>query len=300
MTDAGTISPAATLAPHLSRKWAILGGRIVLAILLLLAWEIGARTLGRVFFAPPLDVLTRLVELAQGGRLLADVIATLRVSALGFVIACFAGLLLPFLLRRSARATEAIEPYIMATMGIPKYALTPWLILWFGIGDMPKLVVVVLVVFYIVFITTSAGIRTVDHRLVDMARVVGASETVISREIIWKSLLPFFFTGLKVALPRAVSATIVGEFLVSSEGIGHYIEYSRQVSDTTGVFAGIVVAVALVLAVNAVVNVIERRALSWRPGRTRNGAVRDEARELSGEWQRLVRGGDRRGRRLYG
>ncbi len=86
-------------------------------------------------------------------------------------------MILPFLLRRSARATEAVEPAIMFTMGIPKYALAPWLILWFGIGDMPKLVVVVaLVVFYIVFITTFAGIRGVDRRLISMARVIGASE----------------------------------------------------------------------------------------------------------------------------
>ena len=60
-------------------------------------------------------------------------------AALGFAIACVAGVLLPFLLRRSPRLTEAVEPFIMATMGIPKYALAPWLILWFGIGDAPKL-----------------------------------------------------------------------------------------------------------------------------------------------------------------
>ena len=125
-------------------------------------------------------------------------------------------MLLPFLLRRSPRATEAVEPFIMASMGIPKYALAPWLILWFGIGDLPKLVVVTLVVFYILFITTFAGIRGVDQRLINMARIIGASEQVISREIIWTSLLPFFFTGLKIAFPRAVSATIVGEFLVST------------------------------------------------------------------------------------
>src|SRR2546423_13113293 len=124
--------------------------------------------------------------------MLTDIEATLRVSALGFVIACVAGVLLPFLLRRSPRLTDAVEPYIMASMGIPKYALAPWLILWFGIGDLPKLVVVVLMVFYIIFITTFAGIRAVDRRLIDMARVAGAGEAVIAREIIWKSLLPFF------------------------------------------------------------------------------------------------------------
>ena len=99
---------------------------------------------------------------------------------------------------------------------------------------------------------TTAGIK--------MARIIGASEQVISREIIWSSLLPFFFTGLKIAFPRAVSATIVGEFLVSTEGVGRYIEHARQVADTTGVFAGIVVAITLVLAINGLVNLIERWA----------------------------------------
>src|SRR5229473_467184 len=105
-------APTISQAPMVSRKWIIFGGRVLLALLLLL-------------------------------------------------------------LRRSPRVTDAVEPYIMATMGIPKYALAPWLILWFGIGDMPKLVVVVLMVFYIVFITTSSGIRAVDQRLIDMARIVG-------------------------------------------------------------------------------------------------------------------------------
>ena len=189
----------------------------------------------------------------------------LRVSALGFVIGCVCGVGLPFLLRLSERATQAIEPFIMASMGIPKYALTPWLILWFGIGDAPKVIVVTLFVFYIVFITVFAGVRGVDQRLVNMARVIGASERAIARKVIWVSLLPFFFTGLKVALPRAVSAAIVGEFLVATEGVGFSIERARQLSDTTGVFAGIVVAVALVLLINAVVNALERHALKWRP-----------------------------------
>ena len=153
----------------------------------------------------------------------------------------------------------------MASMGIPKYALAPWLILWFGIGDAPKVIVVTLFVFYIMFITVFAGIRGVDQRLVNMARIIGASERTIARKVIWISLLPFFFTGLKIALPRAVSAAIVGEFLVATEGVGFSIERARQLSDTTGVFAGIVVAVALVLVINAVVNALERWALSWRP-----------------------------------
>jgi NitT/TauT family transport system permease protein len=264
MTDALAIDTV-PVAPAAWRKTAVYAGRLALAAALIGAWEYGARTLGRLFFAPPHEVLARIAELAQSGQMVADIFATLRVSVAGFAIAAVAGVLLPFLLRHSRRATEAVEPYIMASMGIPKYALAPWLILWFGIGDLPKLVVVTLVVFYILFITTFAGIRGVDQRLINMARILGASEKVISREIIWTSLLPFFFTGLKIAFPRAVSATIVGEFLVSTQGVGRYIEHARQVSDTTGVFAGIVIAIALVLATNGVVNRIERWALRWRP-----------------------------------
>jgi NitT/TauT family transport system permease protein len=263
MTDLAAAAPSE--APDFSRKWVVLGGGVLLLVLLLLGWEFSARRLGSIFFAPPLEVAVRIVSLAQSGKLLEDVAATLRVSALGFAIACVAGVLLPFLLRRAPRVSAAVEPYIMASMGIPKYALAPWLILWFGIGDLPKLIVVTLVVFYILYITTFAGIRGVDQRLINMARVIGASERVIAREIIWTSLLPFFFTGLKIAFPRAVSATIVGEFLVSTEGVGRSIEHARQISDTTGVFAGVVIAIALVLTINGILNLFERWALRWRP-----------------------------------
>ena len=172
---------------------------------------------------------------------------------------------LPFVLRRMPRLTNAVEPYIMASVGVPKYALVPLFILWFGIDDAPKLWLVGLLVFYPVFIAVFAGIRNVDRRLIDMARIVGASEAAISREVIWNSLLPFFFAALKIALPRAVSAAIIGEFLVGNEGLGYMIEHSRQNFDTTGVFAGIVVATALVLVINAALVRIDRRFNAWRP-----------------------------------
>lgn len=263
-----TVDRAETLveavAPGLSRKAWVVIGRIALAVAFVAAWQWGAATFGTVFFAYPLDVAKRIIEIAESGELATDIGATLRVSALGFVLGCAGGVLVPFLLRRSPRWTAAIEPYILASQGVPKYALAPWLILWFGIGDLPKLVVVTAVVFYIPFVNVFAGIRAVDQRLVNMARIMGASETKISREVVWNSLMPFFFTSLKVSLPRAVSACIIGEFLVSTAGIGHYIEHAREVSDTTGVFAGIIVATALVLTVNGFVEYLERRALRWR------------------------------------
>ncbi len=247
------------------RQYAVTAGRIALVVLLLAGWKLGADAAGPVYAADPVKVFQRIVGDTMSGVLLRHIYVTLRLAAIGFAIGCFFGVALPFVLRRLPRLTNAIEPYIMASVGVPKYALVPLFILWFGIDDAPKLWLVGLLVFYPVFIAVFAGIRNVDRRLVNMARVVGASEARISREVIWNSLLPFFFSALKIALPRAISAAIIGEFLVGNEGLGYMIEYSRQNFDTTGVFAGVAVATALVLVINAVLVRIDRRINAWRP-----------------------------------
>jgi NitT/TauT family transport system permease protein len=265
VTSQDTALDLAQPTPLKWRRYAVTGGRIGLAALLLLGWKLGADMAGPLYVADPLKVFERIVADTLSGALIRDTYATLRLAAIGFAIGCFFGVALPFVLRRMPRLTNAVEPYIMASVGVPKYALVPLFILWFGIDDAPKLWLVGLLVFYPVFIAVFAGIRNVDRRLIDMARVVGASEARISREVIWNSLLPFFFAALKIALPRAVSAAIIGEFLVGNEGLGYMIEYARQNFDTTGVFAGIVVATALVLVINAVLVAIDRRFNAWRP-----------------------------------
>jgi len=247
------------------RQHAVTLGRIALACLLIAAWKLGAALAGPLHVADPFAVFERIVADTWSGMLLRHVYVTLRLAMIGFALGCAAGIALPLLLRRLPRLTAAVEPYIMASVGIPKYALVPLFILWFGIDDAPKLWLIGLLVFYVVFIAVFAGVRSVDRGLIDMARVAGASEATIAREVIWNSLLPFLFAALKIALPRAVSAAIIGEFLVGNEGLGYLIESSRQNFDTTGVFAAIVVATALVLVINAVLVVVDHRVNAWRP-----------------------------------
>jgi len=248
-----------------SRRLMVTGGQILLAIALLLFWKWGSDTAGELFVADPIKVGQRLIKIAMNGEIAHHVYVTLRISAMGFALGCFFGVAFPFAIRRMPRFTSAIEPYILASVGVPKYALIPLFILWFGINDAPKLWLVGLLVFYPVFIAVFAGIRNVDRRLISMARIIGASEAKISREVIWNSLLPFFFASLKIALPRAVSAAIIGEFLVGYEGIGFYIEHSRQMMDVTGVFTGIVIATALVLIINMGVVWLDKKMSAWRP-----------------------------------
>ncbi len=247
------------------RRWSVLAAQIGLGVFFVWLWKIGADRAGESYVADPFKVWERIVEIALNGELWTHTYVTLRLSFLGFVIGCIAGIILPFVLRRMPRFSAPIEPYIMASMGVPKYALIPLFILWFGINDAPKLWLVGLLVFYPVFVGIFAGMRSVDGRLLNMARIAGASEQAISRLIIWRSLQPFFFSALKISLPRAVSAAIIGEFLVGNEGLGYYIENSRQSVDTVGVFAGIAIATVLVLVINAMLVAIDRRVNAWRP-----------------------------------
>jgi len=117
----------------------------------------------------------------------------------------------------------------------------------------------------IVFSLTYAGLATVNARLVMTARVFGASSFQLTRHVVVPSVLPFIFTGLQVALPWAVSAALVAEYLAAKEGIGHGIEEARQLSDSVGVYYGIVLATVLVLLCNGVLAFVRKLAIKVQP-----------------------------------
>lgn len=247
---------------------AVIGTRLVLVALLLLAWQFGHQMLGTVYIAGPLDVAKRILQIAADGSLWPHVGATLLASGAGFGIGWVLGFACAVLLNFSPRAALAFEPYIMLAMGVPLFALIPLLILWFGIGITPKIVIVVSLVFFIVFISTLSGLRSIDRKLLDMARVMGASPGQIIAKVSRHAILPHVFSGLKIGVPRAISAAIVGEFLVADRGLGYYIEQSRQSVDPVGVFAGIVLVTVLVMLIDILLGWMQRRAFQWQHAAT--------------------------------
>lgn len=251
----------------LSRRSGLLLARLGLLLVLFLAWEAGHRLLGTTYIAGPAEVVLRVAGMVSSGALWPHLGATLLVSALGFAMGWAAGFLLAALLSLSPRANAAIEPYILFAMGIPLFALIPLLILWFGIGLTPKVVIVVFMVFFIVFITTFTGLRHVDRRWLDMGRVMGATRGQLIAKVSFHAMVPHLFAGLKIAVPRAISAAIVGEFLVADKGLGFTIEQSRQTADPVGVFAGIAVVMVLVMTADLLVSGLQRHALRWQDPR---------------------------------
>jgi len=262
-----SIAAALPQAPP-RRNWnrhKVFAGKFVLGIVLVALWQAGAAILGHDFVAPPLAVVERLWALADGGGLWGHTVVTVWEAAAGFALGGGLGVALPFLLRRSPRLTVALDPFITVAMGVPKLALAPLLILWFGIGIFSKVVFVAALVFFLLFFNTLAGVRSVSPPLVATARVMGAGEWTIAREIVWNTTLPYVFAGIKIALPRALSAAVVGEFIAADAGLGYYINNARAMADSTGIFAGIVVVTALVIVLNAALQRIQARSTAWRP-----------------------------------
>lgn len=223
-----------------------------------LVWECASRALGAYWVPGVGQVAARIQGDWVAGRLLADVASTSALLAAGTAMGALAGGGLAVLLRLSARADAAAQPFVTAVMSIPKLGLVPLLVLWFGTGWMPKLLLVALTVLFIVFSLTYAGLATVDARLLMTARVFGATQGQLTRHVVVPSVLPFIFTGLQVALPWAVSAALVGEYLAAKRGIGHGIEAARQLGDTVGVHQGIVLATALVLLCSGLLRGLRR------------------------------------------
>ena len=228
-------------------------------------WALASRWVGDYWVPSIGQVAARFWQELLAGKLLVDLWTTSQLLMAGTAIGTVLGCALACVLRLSARLDAMMQPFVTAVMSIPKLGLVPLLVLWFGTGWAPKVMLVALTVLFIVFSLTYAGLVTVNPRLAMTARVFGATPLQRTRHIVVPSVMPFLFTGLQVALPWAVSAALVAEYLAAKVGIGHGIEEARQLSDSVGVYYGIVLATILVLLGNGVLSIARRFAIRVQP-----------------------------------
>ena len=228
-------------------------------------WALASRWVGDYWVPSIGQVAARFWQELLAGKLLVDLWTTSQLLMAGTAIGTVLGCALACVLRLSARLDAMMQPFVTAVMSIPKLGLVPLLVLWFGTGWAPKVMLVALTVLFIVFSLTYAGLVTVNPRLAMTARVFGATPLQLTRHIVVPSVMPFLFTGLQVALPWAVSAALVAEYLAAKVGIGHGIEEARQLSDSVGVYYGIVLATILVLLGNGVLSIARRFAIRVQP-----------------------------------
>jgi len=241
-------------------------GQLVLGLALFCLWEFGSGVIVDQFFvSKPSQIAISIWAMLTKEELLYHMQFTVTEALVGYAIGASTGLLSGFLLARIDLVYRIVQPFIIGFYGIPRIALAPLFILWFGIGISSKIAVAAVMVFFIVLINTIAGIRSVPAQLLQVARVMGASEWDLNWKVIFPSATPFIIAGLQIASPQAMIGAIVGEFISSNRGVGHLINRASGWLDTAGLFAGILALMVVVLLMNYAVTAIGDRLMRWNP-----------------------------------
>jgi NitT/TauT family transport system permease protein len=236
-----------------------------LAALLLAWWGASGTLIDPLFLSDPISVIRVLYEIIADGTLWWHLEWTLVEMTLGYVLGVSVGLVLAIAITSLPWATQIVRPMMLGLFAIPKVALAPLIIVWFGIYLVPKIVLAASLVLFIVYFNTVAGIVAVNHRTQEVLRVMGASSFAVLTKLTLPSAMPYIFTAMRITVPGALIGAIIGEFLSSNRGIGFLIAAASSRYDTARVFAGILSLLIFVLLLNAVISRLERYQARWQP-----------------------------------
>lgn len=259
-----------------ARRLDVWGYGVPTALLLLLvgAWELAAHLL-RIppWLLPAPSVIVR--ELFDARVLLAHhTWVTLQEVLVGFLAAFVTGIALAVLIASSRLLERTFYPIVVASQTVPIIAIAPLLLIWFGYGLLPKVIVVVLISFFPIVVNTVDGLSAVDPALVNLLRTMGATQRQIFLKTRLPASLPYLFSGTKIAIAVSVIGAVIGEWVGASEGLGYLMTRASAQFLTARVFAAIVILSVLGVGLFLLVAFLERLLLPWH--------TKQVARETSG------------------
>ena len=262
-----TVNVSRALSPpgKVRQTFTDLGPAIALSAGVIVAWEGIIR-----FFKVPTFVLPAPTAIADSlvanWQQLARAAQSTSIEVLfGFVLSAIVGILVALVIVRFERFGRALYPLIVLFQNVPKIALAPIFILWFGYDLSPKVLLIVVIAFFPVTIDMLAGLQSVEPSFVALMRSVGASQGKILLRVRIPHSLPHLMAGLKVAITFSVIGAIVGEFAGANQGLGYVIQFASTQLDTPLIFAALIVVSVLGLAFYYIVEFAERWLIPWAP-----------------------------------
>jgi NitT/TauT family transport system permease protein len=186
-------------------------------------------------------------------------------TLLAFVIGAVLGIVLGMFLALSPRVTAVLDPFLVAINGLPRAALAPLFVVWFGIGIASKVAVGASIVLFVCLFATYHGMRNTEAVLVQAVKALGATPAQLLMKVELPFAVPWIVSGLKTSVAMALIGVVIGEFIAASRGLGWYIAYSGGTFDTTGVMAGLIVLGIMAVALDTLVGRIGRRFTQWKP-----------------------------------
>lgn len=197
---------------------------------------------------------------------LVNAASTLQVVFIGFAIGVGTGVIGALVLARFPTAYAIVFPYVVAIESLPKVAIAPLFVIWFGFGIESKVVVVALLAVFPVLVSTIHGLRNVDPEQVDLFRSAGASEGQIRRKLLIPASLPSLFSGLELAVAASMIGAIVAEFVGAQRGLGVLVLQAQGRMDTAAVFALLIILSTIGILLNVIVRLVRRKVVFWMPG----------------------------------
>jgi NitT/TauT family transport system permease protein len=230
---------------------------------LIAIWEVAVPALGiqQIVLPAPSGIVRTMVQTA--GPIAFHARHTLVTTLIGFAAAVGLGLLLGFLIGASATVNDALYPLLVGFNSIPKAAIVPLLVMWFGIGTVPAVLTAFLLAFFPVAVNVALGLATLEAELSDVLRVLGASRWQIFRKVGVPRTMPLFFASLKVAVSSAFVGSVISETVASNAGIGYLMAVAASDFNTRLAFGGLFVLAAMGVALYGVFAAIERRMTAW-------------------------------------
>lgn len=268
-----TTSSQPALVPAASQRWKRLRGtalvvatQIAILAAFLAFWEyMTSQSRAAAFmFGSPSAIAGFLLQMARDGSLWRDTYVTGVETLLGFFVGNLFGTVFGLSLWYSQFVSRVVEPFVIAIGSIPIIALAPIIIIWFGTGLISKVAMSTLSVVIVALVTSYKGAVGVDPDQINLMRTLGASKFQIFRKLVVPASLTDIFAGLKLTVGFALIGAIVGEFMSSSEGLGHAIFKAGSLYVIPKVFAALVATIALALILTFIVGKVERLLMPWR------------------------------------
>jgi NitT/TauT family transport system permease protein len=279
-TAAATVPPtarrsarrASAMTPD-QRRWLDAAMPWLVVIGLFLFWELACRVFDiKEFVLPaPSDIFASMWKWRD--PIVDNAAQTLFTTAVGFAFAIVLGMLLGTVIGSSALVYRALYPVLIGFNSIPKVVIAPILIIWFGIGTVPAIIVAFLISFFPITVNVATGIATLEPELKDVLKALGASKWQIIRKVGIPRSMPFFFAAVKVGVTLAFVGSIISEFVGSNHGIGNLITVATSRFDTPLVFAGALVTAFMGVAMYGIANLIEKRTIGWAVRGMNDGTV---------------------------
>jgi NitT/TauT family transport system permease protein len=228
-------------------------------------WEWAVRAFSiPPFIAPaPSAVLASLRGGLQSGLYLEHFCVTLYETLLGFLIAAISGIVLGAVIAQFRLVEQTMYPYLVALQTLPKIAIAPLIIVWFGFGISSKIVIAAMVGFFPVLVNVIVGLKNVDQAKLDLMRSLDATRWQTFRLVKFPNALPFVFAGLDVAVVFSVLGAIVGEFVGAQRGLGNLILQFNFGLDIAGVFAVMILLSVMGVTLHLIMQFIQKRVIFW-------------------------------------